>query len=377
MTHPTLMPFIPRPTLTTMHTVSVSPTCNTLNCQIMTTRDTDEQDTLACCPMCAQCLPMIQLINKLFTRKRRGHCYTCSQAHQTCDGLHTACLPPSPDGEGESCFTPLSVHNTDTNDNVMDNVVDTCQDTLTQDNTPIQSAPESPKGKECTQEKLILDKSREVTLLGKCITQDNVQENVEKGFVQESDEIEDFIQESDKKEKFVQESEKEVQDCDEKEDVADESSDEAELGPLKYILEVPTEFDEDESVECARPAKDSRVKERANKIVALPLHVSSQRDLLFRHQNMVLTFSSDVVDPPTTFVVSSDKNDNNFLILQATDHVIFFHVDDLPSARVHLQLEPSQGVCDLPHTLLQDGAQMCKSNSARVHGGVHTGLKPE
>ena len=80
---------------------------------------------------------------------------------------------------------------------------------------------------------------------------------------------------------------------------------------------------------------------------------------------MVLTFTSSVVDPPATFIMGSDKNENDYLISQATDRVIFFHVDDLPSAHVYLQLEPGEGLRDVSHALLQDALQLCKANSAK------------
>ena len=80
---------------------------------------------------------------------------------------------------------------------------------------------------------------------------------------------------------------------------------------------------------------------------------------------MVLTFSSSVVDPPATFIMGSDKHENDHLISQATDRVIFFHVDDMPSAHVYLQLEPGEGLRDVPRALLEDGVQLCKANSAK------------
>ncbi|XP_050723187.1 coiled-coil domain-containing protein 25-like [Eriocheir sinensis] len=80
---------------------------------------------------------------------------------------------------------------------------------------------------------------------------------------------------------------------------------------------------------------------------------------------MLFAFLSDVVDPPATLVMGADKHENDSLTAQATERVLFFHVDALPSAHVYLQLEPGQRPRDVPAALLQDAAQLCKANSTQ------------
>ena len=84
-----------------------------------------------------------------------------------------------------------------------------------------------------------------------------------------------------------------------------------------------------------------------------------------RPRGAILTFSSDVVDPPATLLMGTDRYENDHLISQATERVVFFHVDELPSAHVYLQLETDQGLRDVPRALLQDAAQLCKANSSQ------------
>ncbi|KAK8375790.1 hypothetical protein O3P69_008499 [Scylla paramamosain] len=119
--------------------------------------------------------------------------------------------------------------------------------------------------------------------------------------------------------------------------------------------------------ECPRPArqgKASRGKAKNNsKMAAAP--PSAAPELLLRPRGAVLTFLSAVVDPPAILIMGTDKQENDHLLTQATDRVVFFHVDDLPSAHVYLQLEPGQGMRDVPHVLLHDAAQLCKANSAQ------------
>lgn len=55
-----------------------------------------------------------------------------------------------------------------------------------------------------------------------------------------------------------------------------------------------------------------------------------------RARGALLTFRSDVVDPPATVVMDTEKYENYYLISQATERVIFFHADDLLSAHVYL-----------------------------------------
>ncbi|KAK8376118.1 hypothetical protein O3P69_008684 [Scylla paramamosain] len=114
--------------------------------------------------------------------------------------------------------------------------------------------------------------------------------------------------------------------------------------------------------------KASRGKAKNNsKIAAAPPSASPSAapELQLRPRGAVLILRSAVVDPPATLVMGTDKHENDHLLTQATDRVVFFHVDDLPSAHVYLQLEPGQGVRDVTRTLLHDAAQLCKANSAQ------------
>ena len=88
-------------------------------------------------------------------------------------------------------------------------------------------------------------------------------------------------------------------------------------------------------------------------------------ELLMRPRGSLLTFSSTVVDPPATLLMGTDKYENDHLISQASERFVFFHVDNLPSAHVYLQLEDGEGLRDLPHALLHDAAQLCKANSSQ------------
>ncbi|KAG0697398.1 Coiled-coil domain-containing protein 25 [Chionoecetes opilio] len=124
------------------------------------------------------------------------------------------------------------------------------------------------------------------------------------------------------------------------------------------------ESSSEESAKPAPPVKNQRGKaqNRAKKDAAPP---SAGPELLLRPRGAVITFRSDVVDPPATLLMGSDKHENDHLLMQATDCLVFFHVDDLPSAHVYLQLEPGQALRDVPRVLLNDAAQLCKANSAK------------
>ena len=87
-------------------------------------------------------------------------------------------------------------------------------------------------------------------------------------------------------------------------------------------------------------------------------------DLMLHPRGTIFTFQSNAVNPPATLIMGSDKHENDHLISQATDQVVFFHVNDLPSAHVYLQLE-NGNLCDVPRVLLQDAAQLCKANSTQ------------
>ncbi|KAK8372449.1 hypothetical protein O3P69_012599 [Scylla paramamosain] len=67
---------------------------------------------------------------------------------------------------------------------------------------------------------------------------------------------------------------------------------------------------------------------------------STTHELLPWPQGAARTFHSSAVDPPTTLVMGTNKHETDHLLTQATDRVVFFHMDDLPSAHVYLQLEP-------------------------------------
>lgn len=92
---------------------------------------------------------------------------------------------------------------------------------------------------------------------------------------------------------------------------------------------------------------------------------SASPELMLRPRGALLTFRSDVVHPPATLLMGTDKEENDHLLAQATESVVFFHVDNLPSAHVYLQLEPGQGLRDVPRPLVHDAAQLCKANSAQ------------
>ncbi|KAG0724325.1 Coiled-coil domain-containing protein 25 [Chionoecetes opilio] len=125
------------------------------------------------------------------------------------------------------------------------------------------------------------------------------------------------------------------------------------------------ESSSEESPKPAPPVKNQRGKaqnNRAKKDAAPPF---AAPELLLRPRGAVITFHSVVVNPPATLLMGSDKHENDHLLAQATDRLVFFHVDALPSAHVYLQLEPGQALRDVPHVLLNDAAQLCKANSAK------------
>ena len=88
-------------------------------------------------------------------------------------------------------------------------------------------------------------------------------------------------------------------------------------------------------------------------------------ELLMWPRGALLTFYSTVVDPPAILLMGTDKYENDHLISQATERVLFFHVDNLPSAHVYLQLEADEGLEDVSQALLHDAAQLCKANSSQ------------
>ncbi|KAK8373011.1 hypothetical protein O3P69_011734 [Scylla paramamosain] len=67
---------------------------------------------------------------------------------------------------------------------------------------------------------------------------------------------------------------------------------------------------------------------------------STAHELLPWPQGTARTFHSAAVDPPASLVMGTNKHETDHLLTQATDRVVFFHMDDLPSAHVYLQLEP-------------------------------------
>ncbi|KAK8372980.1 hypothetical protein O3P69_012601 [Scylla paramamosain] len=98
--------------------------------------------------------------------------------------------------------------------------------------------------------------------------------------------------------------------------------------------------------ECPRLAwqgKASLGKAENNSMMATALPSaapSTAHELLPWPQGAARTFHSATVDPPASLVMGTNKYETDHLLTQATDRVVFFHVDDLPSAHVYLQLEP-------------------------------------
>ncbi|KAK8376032.1 hypothetical protein O3P69_008622 [Scylla paramamosain] len=195
---------------------------------------------------------------------------------------------------------------------------------------------------------------------------------LEEHLLEEPEVEEHLMKEQDTKESTLDETAKE-QPLRDKSRAAQPAVEEADTSDFDFDDDVADDSGSEESSweECPRPARQGKASQdkakKNSKMAASPpfAATSSASELLLRPRGAVLTFSSAVVDPPATLVMGTDKHENDHLLTQATDRVVFFHVDDLPSAHVYLQLEPGQGVRDVPRALLHDAAQLCKANSAQ------------
>ncbi|XP_050717022.1 coiled-coil domain-containing protein 25-like [Eriocheir sinensis] len=78
---------------------------------------------------------------------------------------------------------------------------------------------------------------------------------------------------------------------------------------------------------------------------------------------MVFYFTSRVVDPPVTLFMGNDKYENEDLIKWGWEEDVWFHVDKVSSAHVYLRLNQGQTIDDIPMTVIEDAAQLCKANS--------------
>ncbi|KAK3859695.1 hypothetical protein Pcinc_014769 [Petrolisthes cinctipes] len=78
---------------------------------------------------------------------------------------------------------------------------------------------------------------------------------------------------------------------------------------------------------------------------------------------MVFYFTSKVVDPPITLFMGLDKYENEDLIKWGWPEDVWFHVDKVSSAHVYLRLNPGQTLDDIPMSVIEDAAQLCKANS--------------
>ncbi|XP_063854705.1 uncharacterized protein LOC135096869 [Scylla paramamosain] len=99
----------------------------------------------------------------------------------------------------------------------------------------------------------------------------------------------------------------------------------------------------EECPRLARQGKASLGKAENNSMMATAppcAAPSTAHELLPWPQGTARTFHSAAVDPPASLVMGTNKHETDHLLTQATDRVVFFHMDDLPSAHVYLQLEP-------------------------------------
>lgn len=78
---------------------------------------------------------------------------------------------------------------------------------------------------------------------------------------------------------------------------------------------------------------------------------------------MVFYFTSNVIEPPVTLFMGIDKFENEDLIKWGWPEDVWFHVDKVSSAHVYLRLLPGQTIDDIPSAVLEDAAQLVKSNS--------------
>ncbi|CAH1774869.1 unnamed protein product, partial [Owenia fusiformis] len=73
--------------------------------------------------------------------------------------------------------------------------------------------------------------------------------------------------------------------------------------------------------------------------------------------------SRNVVNPPYDIYVGEDKYENEDLLKWAFPEDVWFHVDKLSSAHVYLRLHTGETLDDVPHSVIEDCAQLVKANS--------------
>ncbi|XP_055921046.1 coiled-coil domain-containing protein 25 [Eupeodes corollae] len=78
---------------------------------------------------------------------------------------------------------------------------------------------------------------------------------------------------------------------------------------------------------------------------------------------MVFFFNSNVVSPPLEIFMGADKYENEELIRWGWPEDVWFHVHNYSSAHVYLRLRNGQTIDDIPSSVLEDAAQLCKANS--------------
>ncbi|VDM69862.1 unnamed protein product [Strongylus vulgaris] len=79
--------------------------------------------------------------------------------------------------------------------------------------------------------------------------------------------------------------------------------------------------------------------------------------------NMVIKFTSNVVDPPVLLYMGVDKYENEELIKYGWPEDVWFHVDKVSSAHVYLRLPPGMTIDTIPQELIDDCCQLVKANS--------------
>ncbi|VDM18679.1 unnamed protein product [Hydatigera taeniaeformis] len=78
---------------------------------------------------------------------------------------------------------------------------------------------------------------------------------------------------------------------------------------------------------------------------------------------MVLYYMCELVSPPYLIYMGADKHENDQLIRWGWPEDVWFHVDKMSSAHVYLRLREGETWDDIPETVIQDCAQLCKQNS--------------
>ncbi|XP_055859294.1 coiled-coil domain-containing protein 25 [Episyrphus balteatus] len=78
---------------------------------------------------------------------------------------------------------------------------------------------------------------------------------------------------------------------------------------------------------------------------------------------MVFFFNSNVVSPPLVLFMGANKYENEELIKWGWPEDVWFHVHNYSSAHVYLRLKNGQTIDDIPSSVLEDAAQLCKANS--------------